>query len=107
MPLRKGRIHDEVVVAGVPEVGAAAAAAGDGVEFGIGVGSREEEEKEEDDEEEPPPPAWRRTLRMSSGLPMTMPMAPETYPAQKSADIMVPLRCVPYHGTAAVGPFEV
>ncbi len=32
--------------------------------------------------------AWRRTLRTSRGLPMMMPMAPEIYPAQKSADIV-------------------
>ena len=66
------------------------------VEFGVGGGREEddddeiEEEYEKEDEaaEEEEAPAWSRTLRMSSGLPMTMPMAPEMYPAQKSADMV-------------------
>lgn len=59
-----------------------------GVELGVGEGRNDEEEEvvvvkkeEEEDEtgvgEEEEEPACSRTFRMSSGLPMTMPMAPE------------------------------
>ena len=95
MPRRKGRIQ---LVAAVPAEGV-----GVGVELGVGLGREEDDETKEEAEEEAEelvvdvvvvgeeaPPAWSRTLRMSSGLPMTIPMAPEMYPAQKSAD-MVPV----------------
>jgi hypothetical protein len=35
--------------------------------------------------------AWRRTLSTSRGLPIMMPTAPEMYPAQKSADMLLSL----------------